>query len=166
MKKIGVKTPPPREEMPEVYKSIEIEQPSLPVIREHKSLSIKDFCDLDLKRLPTLKSLLRTLQEDEVLDELSKAMHHVIELESVGGETASLKKEIALYVMHEVEKFELSAHSGAKKKELVVSLVRKLFKDDEVITSLVVDHLMPHLRQVGVLRRLFLRAYRYFAKKV
>jgi hypothetical protein len=160
MKKIG--RTPPLEDMPEVYKSISLEPPSQPV----KVLSIKDFSDLDLKRLPTLKHLLSALRQDEVLDDLARAMQHVLDVEQYGGSTEVLKKEIALYVMHEVEKFDLQSKSGAKKKELAVSLLKKLFLDDEVITSLVVDHLMPHLTQIGFVRRWLLRGYRYFLKKV
>ena len=153
----------PKEPMPEEYKEVNLNRPTLVKSEE---LSLKDFQDLDLQRLPSLRLMLKDLKKTELLDGLNSSMNHVINLERVGEKTEAMKKEIVLYVMEEIERFVLKPKAGQEKKYMAIEILRKMFYDDDVLTGVVIDGLMKNLHQVGMLRRWVLRAYRYFKKKL
>ena len=157
--------PPPSDPMPKEYEDINLntERPTLQ--RNSNNISVKDFMDLDLTRLPSLKLLLKDLKAKEMLEELNNSMNHVLNIEAVGGNTESMKKEIIIYIMEEIEKFLLKPKSGSEKKSMAIEILKKLFHNDVIATGIVIDGLMPKLRQVGLIRRLFYKACRYFRKK-
>jgi hypothetical protein len=130
-------------------------------------LSLKDFIDLDLNRLPSLKLLLKDLKANELLDSLHNSMLHVLDIEKVSKqESEVLKTELIIYVLNEVEKFVLKKSSGNEKKQMAVKILKQLFYDNEILCGIAIDGLIQHITQVGFVRRLSLRLYRYLKKKV
>lgn len=136
-----------------------------PILSRDRSVSLKEYQDLDLKRLPSLKSMMKDLKASEMLDSLSATMARVMEIEQYGGKTESMKKEIVIYVMEEIESFLLKPKSGNEKKQIAIAILKPMFHNDEVITGITIDGLLKFIRQVGIVRRLFLKTYRYFRKK-
>lgn len=126
---------------------------------------LKEYEDLDLRRLPSLKLMMKDLKASEMLNSLEATMSRVMEIEKYGGKTESMKKEIVIYVMEEIEKFLLKPKSGSEKKQIAIAILKPMFHNDEVIAGIAIDGLMKFIKQVGVVRRLFLKAYRYFRKK-
>jgi phosphoglucomutase len=131
-----------------------------------KEVHIKDFEDVDLNRLPSLKALLKDVHAKELLESLSDSMNHIMQIELVGGNTESMKREIVIYVLEEIEKFVLKPSAGSEKKRLAVEILKKVFHDDEVIAGIAVDELVKSIRQVGRVRRICLKVYRYFKKRL
>ena len=64
-----------------------------------------------------------------------------------------------------IEKFVLKPKAGSEKKEMAVNVLKVLFHNDEIITGITIDGLIKRIRQVGLIRRLALKTYRYFRKK-
>ena len=160
IKKLSVNLP--SEPLPEIYK--DLERPSLV---KNSELSMKDLNDMnvDINRLPSLKVLLKQYKTDEMNQQLNDAMAKIIQLEELGLPTEEGKKEIVIYVMQEIERFLLKPKSGKEKKQMAVKILKKMFYNDELATGIVVDGLMKSLTQVGLLRRLILKLFRYFSKK-
>jgi hypothetical protein len=157
IKKLSVKMPegePPQEYFKDKDKD------------KDKVVHIKDFENVDLNRLPSLKALLKDVHAKELLDSLSDSMNHIMQIELVGGNTESMKREIVVYVLEEIEKFVLKPSAGSEKKQLAVAILKKIFHDDEVIAGIAVDELVKHIRQVGRIRRICLKVYRYFKKRL
>lgn len=131
-----------------------------------KEVHIKDFEDVDLNRLPSLKALLKDVHAKELLESLSDSMNHIMQIELVGGNTEPMKREIVIYVLEEIEKFVLKPHAGSEKKQIAVEILKKIFHNDEVIAGIAVDELVKSIRQVGKIRRICLKVYRYFKKRL
>ncbi len=154
-----------------MIKKLNVNLPTEPVPEEYlkgrmkKDKSVKDYEDLDLKRLPSLKGLLKDFMKKEKLMQLLEAMNHVLEIEELDVPTESMKKEIVVYVMDEIEKFVLKPKAGAEKKAMAINVLKVLFHDDEIITGITIDGLIKGVRQVGLIRRLALKTFRYFRKK-
>lgn len=149
----------PTDAVPDVYKTVNLEQ------NEHNK-SIKQFQHLDLNRLPSLKALLKELKAKELLDNLTYSMSKVMEIDDVGGKTEEMKKEIVIYVMQEIELFLLKPKSGSEKKQMAVQILQAMFYEDHILAGVIIDGLMPSLRQVGTLRRVCMKIFRYFQKKI
>jgi hypothetical protein len=152
----------PSDPPPEAYKNME-----RPVLSKSPELSMKDLDDLklDIDRLPSLKVLLKEYKTNEMNEQLNEAMSKIIQLEKLGIPTEESKKEIVVYVMEEIEKFLLKPKSGREKKQMAVNILKKMFYDDELICGIAIDGLMVSLRQVGTIRRLVLKLFRYCTKK-
>ena len=153
----------PSDPPPEAYKDVE-----RPVLSRSPELSMKDlddFKDLDINRLPSLKVLLKEYKTNEMNDHLNEAMNKIIQLEKLGIPTEDSKKEIVVYVMEEIEKFLLKPKSGREKKQMAINILKKMFYNDELVTGIAIDGLMSSLKQVGMVRRLVLKLFRYFSKK-
>lgn len=149
---------PPLDPHPEEYDKKPVQE---------ADLTLKDFVDLDLNRLPSLKVLLKDLKASELLDSLHNSMLHVIAVEKVAGqqESEQMKKEIILYVLNDIEKFLLVKKSGPEKKFMAIKILKQLFYDNETLCGIAIDGLIQHVNQVGLLRRLGLKLYRYLKKK-
>lgn len=154
-----------------MIKKLNVNLPTEPVPEQYMrgrlstEKSVKDFEDLDLNRLPSLKLLMKDFIKKEKLTQLIDAMNHVMDIEELGGKSESMKKEIVIYVMEEIEKFVLKPKAGSEKKEMAVNVLKVLFHNDEIITGITIDGLIKRIRQVGLIRRLALKTYRYFRKK-
>ncbi len=154
-----------------MIKKLNVPMPSEPVPEEYskgrlkREKSVKDFEDLDLRRLPSLKFLMKDFMKKEKLVQLVQAMNHVLEIEELGVPNEAMKKEIVIYVMEEIEKFVLKPKAGSEKKAMAVDVLKVIFHNDEVITGITIDGLIKGIRQVGLIRRLALKTFRYFRKK-
>jgi|GEM_PF-4572652 len=69
------------------------------------------------------------------------------------------------FVMHEVERFLLKPKSGQAKRDLVINCVKKYFDDNEHMVGVVIDLLMPNLKQVKFIGRQFLKVVRFFSNR-
>lgn len=153
----------PIDPLPEAYKDME-----RPVLSRSPELSMKDlddFKDLNINRLPSIKLLMKQYKKNEMNQQLNEAMDKIIQLEKLGVPTEDSKKEIVIYVMEEIEKFLLQPKSGKEKKQMAINILKKMFYNDELVTGIAIDGLMSSLKQVGMVRRLFLKLFRYFSKK-
>lgn len=157
---------PPLEPVPLEYNQ-KLEKVPLERNKQLDDLTLKDFVDLDLNRLPSLKLLLKDLKANELLDSLHNSMLHVLDIEKVSKqESEVLKTELIIYVLNEVEKFVLKRNSGNEKKQMSIRILKQLFYDNEILCGIAIDGLIQHITQVGFVRRLSLRFYRYLKKKV
>jgi hypothetical protein len=142
-----------------------INSPEGDVPKKDVSPCIDDFEDVDLKRLPSLKLVFKGVKSDEMLKDFSVSMDKVLELEKLGTVTEDCKKELMIYIMEEIEKFVLKPKAGAEKKKLAIAVLKRMFHNDEIITGIAIDGIMKHIRQVGTVRRLLMKAFRFFLKK-
>lgn len=154
----------PSDPPPEAYNK-DVERPVLTRSPELSMKDLDDFKDLDINRLPSLKVLLKEYKTNEMNQQLNEAMDKIIKLEQLGIPTEDSKKEIIVYVMEEIEKFLLKPKSGREKKQMAINILKKMFYNDELVTGIAIDGLMSSLKQVGMLRRLVLKLFRYFSKK-
>ena len=148
--------PKPTDDMPEVYRDMltETETKSLPNLPK---VSIED-----LEKLGILKLKLKSLKQEQKQDDVSTVLNDVIEYLDIDAEQN--KREVFLYVMWKLERFYLKPKSGAEKKAMATSILKRLFHDDEYDTGLYIESLMKEkeFKQIKTVGRVGLKLFRFF----
>ena len=120
----------------------------------------ENLTSLDLEQLQVLKLKLKNISNDAKEGDFLNSLNEIIDF--LEDDVIDNKKQIALYVMHKLERFILKPKMGQIKKQLAVKVLSKLFYDDENLTGLFIDSLMVEHKQIRTLGRLTLKLYRFF----
>jgi stress-induced morphogen len=135
-----------------------IEEPQEP--QHPETLDIKQS---DVNQLEILQHRLkdvRHLNRDKAVNDLIDQVLNFLNQDDIKNNL----REICLFVMWKLERIILKPKAGDVKRSLAVKILKRLFHDDENICGLFIDSLMHDHKQVGKIKRLGLKVFRYFVK--
>jgi len=116
----------------------------------------------DIEQLQVLKLKLKNFDFNNKNEACLESLNQVIDY--LDGDVTENIQEIVRFVMWKIERLILKKKSGETKKALAVRILKRLFHDDENLTSLFIESQMKNLKQIRTLKRTGLKLWRYFLK--
>jgi hypothetical protein len=135
--------------------TVETQEPQQPATLYMSQYDVNQLEILQLR----LKDV-RHLNRDKAVNDLIDQVLNFLNQDDIKNNL----RQICLFVMWKLERIILKPKAGDVKRSLAVKILKRLFHDDEHICGLFIDSLMHDHKQVGKIRRLGLKVFRYFVK--
>jgi hypothetical protein len=127
-----------------------------------KKRDIPNITKYNIHKVNDLSSRLSKIKMENYQHDFTQSIHDVLNLYTV--DEMHYSENIVFFVMEEVEKFILKSKAGEFKTQVCIECCKKYFNDDENLIILVINLLMPKLRQVRVVERQLRKVMRFFSR--